>query len=174
MNYFEFYNLPVHYNMDQKKLRRLFLQKSKEFHPDYYGMEAAEDQAAMLEKSSLNNEAYKVLKDDQNRLKYILELKEMIGEEAKNSLPQSFLMEMMEINEQLMDLQFDYDAQQHEALLIEIDSKEADFKATANTVLEQYCEPESSPDNLAIMLNFYLKSRYLRRLRKNMEKLHQN
>ena len=138
MNYFEFYNLPVHYNIDQKKLRRLFLKKSKEFHPDYYGMDAAEDQAAMLEKSSLNNEAYKALKDDQSRLKYILELKEMMGEQAKNNLPQSFLMEMMDINEKMMELQFDYDAQQHQAILKEIELKEAGFRAVANTVLVEY------------------------------------
>jgi molecular chaperone HscB len=173
MNYFEFYKLPVHYKIDQKNLRRLFLQKSKEFHPDYHGMDSKLDQAAVLEKSSFNNEAYKVLKEDLSRLKYILELNHLIGEKSNNNLPQTFLMEMMDINEQVMDLQFDYNAQQHQLLLDAISLKEADFRKNAGKALQNFHEDTSSSEDLKIMLEFYLKNRYIRRLRKNTEKLNQ-
>lgn len=174
MNYFKFYELPVHYNIDQKKLRKLFLQKSKEFHPDFHGFESDAEQLAVLEKSSLNNEAYKVLKDDQSRLKYILEQKNMLGESVKNNLPQAFLMEMMDINEQLMELQFDYEQSVHENLTNTILSIEKSIKVAAEESLNNYHESTEKAEDLQKLLDYYLKSRYIRRLRKNMEKLELN
>jgi molecular chaperone HscB len=38
----------------------------------------------VLELSTLNNNAYKTLSDFDKRMKYILELKEVLGEEGKN------------------------------------------------------------------------------------------
>ena len=63
-----------------------------------------------MELSTVNNKAYQVLSDPQKRLHYILELKGVFKEGENYLLPQTFLMEMMEVNEDLMDLQFEPDA----------------------------------------------------------------
>ena len=96
MNYFELYDIPVSFKVDKKALKKKFYELSRKFHPDFYTLEGEAKQAEILELSSLNNEAYKVLKDFNKRMKYVLDLKKIIAEEGKNKIPQAFLMEMMD------------------------------------------------------------------------------
>ena len=114
MNYFEFFEIPISFKVDEAALKRIFYANSKKYHPDFYTLESEEKQAEILELSTLNNQAYKTLSDFDKRMKYILDLKEILAEEGQNQLPQSFLMEMMDINEVLMELEFDFDTQKFE------------------------------------------------------------
>ena len=109
MNYFEFFKIPVSFNLNEAELKKAFYSNSKKFHPDFFTLESKEKQMEVLELSTLNNNAFKTLSNFDKRMKYILELKEVLGEEGKNKIPQEFLMEMMEINENLMELEFDFD-----------------------------------------------------------------
>ena len=59
MNYFEFYNIPVSFNVDKSALKRTFYANSKKSHPDFYTLESEEKQLEVLELSTLNNKAYK-------------------------------------------------------------------------------------------------------------------
>jgi len=109
MNYFEFYEIPVSFGVDAEGLRKRFYALSKQYHPDFYTLESEEKQAEILQLSTLNNEAYKTLRDEDQRMKYVLALQGVLGEEGSNKLPPAFLMEMMELNEGLMELDFDPD-----------------------------------------------------------------
>ena len=106
MNYFEFYDIPVDFNIDKKSLRIKFITLSKKYHPDFHISFDPETQMDVLEKSSLNNKAYEVLSDFDKRMKYILELNDAL-KEGKESISQLFLMEMMDLNEEFMDVQMD-------------------------------------------------------------------
>ena len=75
MNYFEFYNIPVSFKVDNAALKAIFYSNSKKYHPDFFTLENDEKQAEILELSTLNNEAYKTLKDFDKRMKYILDQK---------------------------------------------------------------------------------------------------
>ncbi|WP_052592817.1 Fe-S protein assembly co-chaperone HscB [Aureispira sp. CCB-QB1] len=171
MNYFEFYNLPISFQLDAEALRRQFLKLSKKYHPDFYTLESEEKQEEILALSTLNNEAYKLLKDQEKRIKYVLELKGLLGKEIKTNLPQSFLLEMMDINERVMDLQFDYDASIHQAIQTEVEEKEKELLEQVQPIFDTYNDATATPQQLEQIRDYYLQNRYLKRLKENMQKL---
>ena len=170
MNYFEFFEIPIAFQLDEANLKKKFYKNSKRFHPDFYTLEEAAKQAEALELSSLNNEAYKVLSDFDKRMKYILELESVMGAEGENKMPQAFLMEMMEVNETLMELEFDYDAAKLETVKADIAQKEATLRKVVALALKNYDLGIDKTENLKRIKDFYLKNRYLLRIYKNLNK----
>lgn len=171
MNYFEFYDLPISFELDEAALRQLFLKKSKEYHPDFYTLESDEKQAEILELSTQNNEAYKLLKNPDQRLRYILELKGLLGDPKTNALPQSFLMEMMDVNEQVMELQFDYDATVHAQLKQNLTEEAAKLRATVQGLLMHYNDETAQNEDLLAIRDYYYKNQYLKRLKENINSI---
>ncbi|MCH2022462.1 MAG: Fe-S protein assembly co-chaperone HscB [Saprospiraceae bacterium] len=171
MNYFDFYKLPITLNLDIKYLRQLFLKKSKEYHPDYHTLEPITKQQEILELSTLNNEAYKTLKDTEKRIKYVLELKNLLGAAIKPSIPQDFLLEMMDINEKIMELQFDYNVNTANIIRSKIENKEIELRDSVQHIIDNYNDETSSINELELIRDHYLKNRYLLRLKENMSKL---
>ena len=106
MDYFDFYEMAPSFQIDEVALKKLFLKKSREYHPDFFTMASEEKKNEILLLSSKNNEAYKILSDLDKRMKYILEEKNVLKGEGQDKLDQFFLMEMMDINESIMELQF--------------------------------------------------------------------
>ena len=91
----------------------------------------------ILELSTLNNEAYKTLSDFDKRMKYILEIKAVLDEEGKNQIPQDFLMEMMDINEQLMELEFDFDPNIYRKVKSELAQQEKQAYQSIQSIIEK-------------------------------------
>jgi molecular chaperone HscB len=170
MNYFEFYNLPLSFKIDEAALKRIFYANSKQFHPDFFTLESAEKQAEILELSTLNTEAYKTLSDFEKRMKYILDLKGVMGKEGENKLPQDFLMDMMDINEALMELEMDYDEITHQKVLSDVQTLDNQLFMEVKDVLENYEDGVTPKDALEEVKYFYLKKRYLLRIRENLSK----
>ncbi len=165
MNYFEFYNIPISLNVDKVALKKNFYANSRKYHPDFYATSSAEKQAEILELSSLNNEAYKTLSDFDKRVKYVLELKNILAEEGKNTIPQEFLMDMMEINEALMELEFDFDQDSYKNIQQQLEQKETELYRTIEPVVHNFQE-----DQLELVRAYYLKKKYLLRIRENIAK----
>ncbi len=117
-NYFSFYGLTPSFDLDAGKLKTLFLEKSRQFHPDFYTNDP-ESQNVAVAVSAFNNQAYKILGNDISRAQYLVALN--LGEEDnKQTLPNTFLMEMMDLNEAIDELGFARDAQKEEQLRKEI------------------------------------------------------
>lgn len=168
MNYFEFFGLPVSFHVDTSALRRLFLEKSRQYHPDFHTLANAEEQNEALEWSTLNNEAYRTLLEPDRRMRYILQLKGLLGDEgAQPPMPQDFLMEMMDINESLMELEMDFDPARYAETLSAIEGLEKGMDAEIQPVLDRYSEPGRESD-LQEVRDYYLKKRYLLRIRENL------
>ena len=186
MTYFEFYEIPVSFRVDEAALRRTFLQNSRRFHPDFHTLADEARQAEMLELSTLNNEAFKTLSDPDRRIRYVLELKGLLGddEHKQPALPQDFLMEMMDINENLMELEFDPDPERYAQALSEVKLLEASLLAEIQHILDTYTEPFSpemslelqtsnpltSNSDLLAVRDYFLKKRYLLRILENLSK----
>lgn len=170
MNYFEFYNLPLSFKIDEAALKRTFYANSKQFHPDFFTLESAEKQAEILELSTLNTEAYKTLSDFEKRMKYILDIKGVMGKEGENKLPQDFLMDMMDINEALMELEMDFDGTAHQKVLSDVQTIENQLFMEVTDTLENYEDGITPKDALEEVKYFYLKKRYLLRIRENLSK----
>ncbi|EDM38660.1 co-chaperone Hsc20 [Pedobacter sp. BAL39] len=171
-DYFAFYGLPVTFHPDAAVIKQKFYELSKKYHPDFYINESEEKQSEVLELSTLNNKAYQLLGHPQKRLQYILELKGMLQEGEGYKLPQDFLMEMMDINETLMDLQFDPDAVRLEELKKEVDGVEAGLTASidALTVSFDALNEEEQAHVLAEIKDLYYRNKYLYRLRESIVK----
>ncbi len=165
MNYFEFYELPITLVLDENILKKRFHQKSKEFHPDFYLLESEEKQNEVLAISTFNNEAYKTLKDADLRLKYVLNLFGQL-DDAQNSLPQSFLMEMMEVNEEIMELQFSPNSEKTVQLINKINEFESDLTNLVEKDLINFQGQQNF--DFANLKNYYLKKKYLKRLKDNL------
>ena len=144
------------------------MHNSKKYHPDFYTLESDEKQAEILELSTLNNHAYKILKDFDKRLKHLLELKGALADEGQNKLPQDFLMEMMDINEGIMELQFNASEEQFFKIKKEVETFEETLQNTIESILNTYNDDSVSEEELLSLKNYYLKKRYLLRIHKNL------
>ena len=173
MNYFELYDLPVSFRPDQNVVKQQFYALSKKYHPDFYINESAEKQEEVLELSTLNNKAFQVLKNPQKVLQYVLELKGMISEGENYALPQSFLMEMMDVNETIMNLQFDRDDDK----LIQVKDEIASIAQSLNEELAAHTEMFENADEeqqevvLAKIKDIYYRNKYINRLKESLAKL---
>ncbi len=167
-NYFSFFGLQPSPRLDVAALKKSFYANSKKFHPDFHTLEDKATQEEVLEKSTLNNEAYKTLADDDRRLRHLLELRGVLEAEGNNQVPQDFLMEIMEINEALMELEFEDDPivrQKVEGLITQL---EADLEREVSSTMENYDDDRVTNRELQGLKDYYLKRRYLTRIRQKI------
>lgn len=100
INYFDFYGLPVKFNLDEVELKRRYHEKLKSNHPDFFVHDAEKHRAALIN-SSQNNEAFKCLSDYYRRAFHVISIHSV---DISEKLPPDFLMEMMDINELLEEI----------------------------------------------------------------------
>ncbi|MFZ1788590.1 MAG: iron-sulfur cluster co-chaperone HscB C-terminal domain-containing protein [Saprospiraceae bacterium] len=171
MNYFTFFDIPEAFEIDQKLLKRKFLEKSRAYHPDFFSQEDEASQEEALRLSSINNEAYKVLSNQELRIKYILTEHAVLAPEGQNTVPQDFLMEVMDINEAIMDLQME----ENDKALENVKNQISDFKTSLLDQSQSFMLAFDSGDKSAKVLEgikeYYLKHRYLVRMEENLKKL---
>jgi molecular chaperone HscB len=103
MNYFEFYQLPLSCHPDQDLVKKNYYANSKKYHPDRFMQADAKTKIEALQQSALNNEAYTTLQDPMLTIAHLLRIKGLLLPDEKYQLPSSFLMEVMDLNEQLSD-----------------------------------------------------------------------
>lgn len=172
MKYFNLFDLQPSLTLDESKLRRSYYELSKGTHPDYFTQMGKNVQEEKLEESSLLNDAYKTLKDRDSRIRYILKEKGML-EEGKQQVPQEFLMEMMDINEALMELEMDFDEKSYERSMNDIRAFEMALDSNFENIVTLWEEAKGGviPDAVYEELkDYYLKNRYLLRIKENLSK----
>lgn len=173
MNYFELYHLPVSFHPDQNVVKQQFYALSKKYHPDFYINENAEKQEEVLELSTLNNKAFQVLKNPQKVLQYVLELKGVISERENYTLPQSFLMEMMDVNEAIMDLQFDPDPEKQKEVQANLDRVEELLLQDLNRSTYAFDASDATDQqvHLTKIKDIYYRNKYIQRIKSSLAKL---
>jgi len=173
MDYFELYGLPVTFNPDPKVVKQKFYELSKKYHPDFYINEPEEKQEEVLQLSTLNNKAFQVFGDLQKRIHYVLTLKGMLEEGDHYALPQSFLMEMMDVNEALMDLQFEPDPEKLRSITSEILTIETTLKDQLKDLTTAYDSQsaEEQEATLKAIKDLYYRNKYLYRIRESLAKI---
>lgn len=158
MNYFELFGLPVQVKVDSALLSRKYFSLQKQFHPDFFTREDSLSQEEAMEKSAEINRALKTLKNPDATLFYILELKGMATPDEKYQLPPDFLMEVMELNENL-------DASTGE----EIRAFEERLYEVAKPLLEGYDDNRVTRAELEQLKAYYYKKKYLDRILERMD-----
>lgn len=172
MNYFEFYDIPEAFNIDEGLVKRKFYEFSKTYHPDFFINHPEEKQQEILELSTLNNKAYQVLSHPAKRLEYILQVHGHGLEGEKYQLPQDFLMEMMEVNEALMELELEPDQSVLENAERQVSAIEADLNAELQGYTKAFDE-QNSDEKESLLLkikDIYYRQKYLLRIRESFNK----
>ena len=156
-NPFAFFGIEPSLVIDEKALRRKYLDIQRGSHPDLQShvvVPSADD-------SEKANEFYKYLMNRELRVKSYLMLKSN-SDIKDNQLPPSYLMDMMDLSDEIesMDRSDEIQTQNVEAMLAEKETAlEAEFTSIAT---------QTVPDIESLVL-WYQKQKYLLRLRKNFE-----
>lgn len=99
-NYFELFGLPMGYRLDPALLAERYRQAQKAVHPDRHAGGSAAEQRAAMQLATLVNTANLTLKDSLQRAIYMLQLRQVALQENPE-LPPAFLMEQIEVREEL-------------------------------------------------------------------------
>ncbi len=167
-NYFAWFELQKQFFLDEALLKKKFFAFSRELHPDFHTQADEKTRDAMLEKSVFNTQAYKTLSVFDARVKYILELENVLNEENKNTLPPDFLMEMLDFNEEIDDAKISKDAEIIEPLKNRLNALKTEFLETVTPFVRAYDKNNSETKHLDDVRSYYLKKRYLLRLEDNL------
>ena len=158
MNYFELFELPVSFKIDKSKLAQKYFELQKKYHPDFFANGTEHEQELALEISSQLNKALKIFKHQDQTIKYVLQLKELLEEEEKYQLPPAFLMEMMDLNEELSE-----DSVQ------QIEKLETALYSEIQPIIENYNDATATTAHLLKLKEYYYKKKYLQRILDRLE-----
>jgi len=158
MNHFELFGLPISLKIDRGKLASKYFELQKKYHPDFFTRGTEYERELALETSSQVNKALKILKNEDETIKYLLRLKGLLEEEEKYQLPPEFLMEMMELNEELSE----NSAQQ-------ISGIEKEIYLEVKAIIENYDDATTTTAELLKLKEYYYKKKYLQRILDRIE-----
>ncbi|GAC1369253.1 MAG: hypothetical protein NVSMB30_06900 [Hymenobacter sp.] len=169
-DYFAFYGLPESFLPDEAALKRLYYAKSREAHPDFHATSSAENQADMLRLATLNTDAYRTLAHPDQRMAYLLRQHGLLAEGKQEPLPPDFLMDMMDLNEQLMDLEAAPEAAAVGNVAAEVRALADALDTGIQPVLAGYegLPTDHRPAALQQICTYYLKKRYLLRIQQQL------
>jgi molecular chaperone HscB len=168
-NYFDFYKIEELFYIDEANLKQLYLRFSKQYHPDFFADNEQEYDKA-LHISSQNNIAFKKLKKFESRVHHILELSKVL-KPSENSLPSSFLMEMMDINEAVMELKMQPSESESDKLNNEVDTMHIALSNELEELTKQAdsCTDSSNRNELLLAIkDIYLKMKYVLRIKESL------
>ena len=164
MNYFELYDIPVSFFPDVTLIKKKFYELSRKYHPDFFSNASEEEQTEVLEKSSLINKAFKIFSDTDETIKYILQIKGLLEEEEKYKLPADFLMDVMELNEQLMEAKMEDDITAISNIRSKISSFQTLIYEPVQQIMEHYQEGLVPEKELLQIKEYYFQKKYLNRI----------
>src|SRR5688500_5612570 len=164
MNYFELFEIPVQLVVDSSSLQKKFIELSRKYHPDYFATQSSEKQAEVLEISASLNKAWKTFQNPDETIKYVLRSKGLLEEEEKFQLPPGFLMEMMEINEQLAEAKMDGEPATITDLQSTLNNLQNEIYEPVKEIVEHYKEGVTTEKELLQVKEYYFKKKYLNRI----------
>jgi molecular chaperone HscB len=158
MLYFNLFEIPIAIKFDRSILSKKYMELQKKYHPDFYTLATHAEQEEVVEKSSQINKAYKVLKNEDATLEYILFEKGILQTDEKYQLPPNFLMEVMELNEGFDETTNDKIEQFKNSILTEV-----------QPIINNYNNETVSTSQLQQLKEYYYKKKYLQRILERIE-----
>jgi molecular chaperone HscB len=163
MNYFELFEIPPQFEVDTKKIKPKFLELSRKFHPDFHTNEDEAGLQRVMEISSAVNKGWQVFQDPMATLQYVLEMIGSISEQENVKLSGDFLMEMMELNEQITD------SEQNQ--LLDIKEKIYQYEQTLYSGVKKMLissPSATSETDLEKIKEYYYQRKYLNRIQERI------
>jgi len=132
-NYFEIFSLEVSTNPDLSLLNQNNRELQQLVHPDKFANSSESDKREAMQKTSLINQAYNTIKDPVLRLQYMLSLKGVdMNAETDTSMDGLFLMEQMELREEIADVRSQSDP------LDVLDTISSDLKNKSSDLIAEF------------------------------------
>ena len=157
MNYFELFGFEMAPKVDKTVVSKRYFDLQKKFHPDFYSQGTEYEKEAALEHSAEINKAFKIFQEDDKTLEYFLQANGVLVTDEKYPLPQEFLMEMLDLNDEVMELE-----------PAEIDRKIAEITAALDAdlapVLEKDFNQGYTAADMEALKMYHYKKKYLRRI----------
>jgi len=101
-SHFALFGLPEAFSLDQPMLEKAYRDIQSQVHPDRFAHAGDAERRASLQWTTRVNEAYRTLKAPVQRAKHLLELHGVdVAFETNTAMPTEFLMQQMELREQL-------------------------------------------------------------------------
>jgi len=164
-NYFQLFNLPRQFALDDNMLGVRFRQLQGQLHPDRFASKSQHEQRIAVQYSAFVNQAYTTLRKPLARAFYLLELSGMSAQQVSGEkIDGGFLIEQMELREKLetiADLVEPETVLEH--LMLEI---AADIKAH-----EQEFTGAFEADDLSGAASACIKMQYLEKLQREAEQI---
>lgn len=160
-DYFQLYGIPVSLQPDQAVVKKKFYELSRLYHPDLHSLAETEQQAEALEKASEVNMAYKIFTHPDEVIRYVLRMKGLLEDEEKYQLSSDFLMEMMDLNEQALDVSEQADA---DRLKEKIGQIEKEIYEPVAKIVAGYQEGVTTQEELLQVKEYYYRKKYLYRI----------
>ena len=124
-DYFRFFGLEQHFNLDLSALDQAYLAIQKEVHPDRHARGSDTEQRLAMQMATFANTAFQTLKNPIQRGLYLCQLHGVDARlETNTAMPAAFLMKQMEWRENLEEREDDLGAL--EALAQEVDQSKRD------------------------------------------------
>ncbi len=112
-NYFELFSLDASFDLDLDDLESRFRKLQKEFHPDRFVSVSEQERRIAMQLTAHINEAYQTLIKPLSRGSYMLKLNDInVNDESDTKMDASFLMEQMELREQLDEMKNNNDQEE--------------------------------------------------------------
>ena len=169
MNYFELFDLPVTLLADKKRITSRYFELQKKFHPDFYTGADNDEQSDVLEKSAQVNKAYKIFSNSDETIKYVLQLKCLLEKKEKYTISPDFLMEMLDLNEEVADARMDENEEKKEGLKASISNIQSDIYGPVKKIVEEYKEGITTEKELLQVKEYYYRKKYLNRILEGLD-----
>ena len=131
-DFFELFSIDRKFSVDLMLLRERFQHLQKKFHPDNFASASEQERRFSAQYAALINEAYTTLRDPVQRGRYMLSLLGVTtDEEHDTQMDAEFLMQQIELREELDAAQSDL-----EALVRLADNVDAEFSKRVEKIAE--------------------------------------
>jgi molecular chaperone HscB len=175
MDYFEVFALPRVLGIDLAALEKTFHELSRRYHPDYFTTAPPAEKTQSVRMTALLNDAYRTLRNPVRRVDYLLSLYGFKSDGSK--VPQSLLMEVFEINEQLEEVKAGRaGVEEADSLRAQIKEKRERFDAELqqsalawDDLIKSGAGEPALKEHLAKLAEILSESSYIRNLEKELE-----
>jgi molecular chaperone HscB len=118
MDYFTLFGLPAQYQVDIPALTTRFQDLQRQYHPDKFASATPAEQLASVQQSATINQAWQTLRNPLARAEYLLSLHGFdLSSEQHTVRDTAFLMEQLELREELDEIATAEDADRLEAFI---------------------------------------------------------
>lgn len=163
--YFDLFEIPVQLKVPKDAIKQKYFALSRQMHPDYFINESEAKQQNALDKSAQLNKALKTFNDVDETIRYVLTLKGLLTENEKYELPPPFLMQMLELNEELAEAAMEDDAAVRNRVMESVQQTENEIYEPVKNIIEHYQEGVTTQEELLQVKDYYFKKKYIERLK---------